>query len=125
VETGVGVDGVGVDGVGGVVLVPVGVFLGVGFFVDFLVVVGVGVLVFGVGVAEGVVAGVAAGVAAGVLVVPPDGDVPPDSEVPVPKVNPLVDPNCGGVMDRTAPNPPTVPPAIKKKRLPIMIHSLI
>ena len=49
--------------------------------------------------------------------------VPPESDVPVPKVKPLVAPNCGGVIDRTAPSPPMVPPAIKKKRLPSTIFS--
>ena len=93
----------------------------VGFFVGFLVVAGAGVPVFAVGV----------GVAAGVLVVPPDKGVPPpesevpppESEVPPPRVNPLVEPNCGGVIESTAPRPPIVPPAIKKKRLPIIIYS--
>ena len=96
----------------------VGFFVGgfVGFFVGFFVVAGVGVLVAAVEVGVGV--------AVGVLVVPPDRGVPPpESEVPPPKVNPLVAPNCGGVIESTAPIPPIVPPAIKKKRLPIIIYS--
>ena len=59
------------------------------------------------GVVDGVVAGVAAGVET----------VPPERGLPDPSANPVVDPNCGGVTDKTAPSPVTVPPAIKKKRL--------
>ena len=43
-------------------------------------------------------------------------EVPVVSEVP-PSFKPLVVPNCGGVIARTAPRPPTVPPAIKKNLL--------
>ena len=119
---GLGVEtGVGVDAGGGVVafVPPVGFFVGVfvGVFVAFFV---------GVVVAFFVDAGV--GVAAGVtgVVVPPESDVePPPSAVPVPSANPVVDPNCGGVMERTAPRPPMVPPAIKKKRLLNIDISLI
>ena len=119
VEVGVGVEGTCVAG--GVVLVllvvePPEVGFFVGFFVGCLVVAGVGVVVFAVEVGVGV--------AAGVLVVPPDKGVPPpESEVPPPRVSPLVEPNCGGVIESTAPRPPIVPPAIKKKRLPIIIYS--
>ena len=120
VVTGVGVDGGGVDGGGfdgGVVLVllgvdPRGVGFFVGFFVGLLVAAGVGVLVMVVCVGVGVL-----------VAPPPIGAVPPDKEVPVPRVNPVVDPNCGGVIASTAPKPPTVPPAINKKRLLSMIYS--
>ena len=119
---GLGVEtGVGVDAGGGVVafVPPVGFFVGVfvGVFVAFFV---------GVVVAFFVDAGV--GVAAGVtgVVVPPESDVePPPSAVPVPSANPVVAPNCGGVIERTVPRPPMVPPAIKKKRLISIVISLI
>ena len=39
--------------------------------------------------------------------------------------NPVVAPNCGGVIERTVPRPPMVPPAIKKKRLISIVISLI
>ena len=101
--------------VDGVVVVPV-VPLFVAFFVALGVALGVAAGVF---VVEGVVA-------AGVLVVPPDVVVvvPPPKAVP-PSESPLVEPNCGGVMERTAPSPVTVPPAIKKKRLVFILISLI
>lgn len=44
--------------------------------------------------------------------------------VVVPSANPVVVPNCGGVIDSTAPRPVIVPPAIKKKRLVITGVSL-
>jgi len=131
------VTGAGVDGVVPEVVVPVEevvvvvffvdfvvAFL-VDFFVDFLVVTGVevGAVVAGVGVAAAV-AGVVVVVVVVVVVppakevVPPESEVvPPPSEVPLPRAKPVVDPNCGGVIASTAPSPPTVPPAIKKKRL--------
>jgi len=107
----------------GAAVVAAGVALGVVVVVVVLVVflVVVVVLVVAFLVAAGV------GVAAGVEVVPVDplasDVVPPESEVPVLSDKPLVDPNCGGVIDKTAPRPPTVPPAIKKKRFVIIIFS--
>ena len=59
-------------------------------------------------------------------VVPPESEVvPPPSEVPMPRAKPVVDPNWGGVIASTAPRPPTVPPAIKKKRLLNIINSYV
>ena len=113
VVTGVGVDA-GVDtGVGLRVFLGVGlgVFLGVVVppLAGFLVLEGAGVGV-DAGV-DGVDGGVAAGVVTGVVL------APPESELPEPSANPAVVPNCGGVIESTAPRPVTVPPAIKKKRL--------
>ena len=101
-----------------------GVVTGAGVFVGVLVGVLVGVFVgvfvgFLVGVAVALPVEVGVGEASGVAV------VPPASEPPVPSANPVVDPNCGGVIERTAPRPPTVPPAIKKKRLVSIVISLI
>jgi hypothetical protein len=97
------------------------VFLVVVFLV---VVVVLFFVVAGVGVAA-VVAGVVVVVVVVVVEVDPPANevVPPESEEPVPSANPEVDPNCGGVIANTAPRPPTVPPAIRKKRLLNIINS--
>ena len=106
VLAGAGVD----DGVDlGVALgVDLGVALGVDLGVDLGDALGValGVAVLPVtGVLVLVVIGAGAGIG-GVVVL-------------VPRANPVVVPNCGGVIDNTAPRPVIVPPAIKKKRLVI------
>jgi hypothetical protein len=107
----------------------VGVAAGVDFVVVGVVVpvVALFVLFFFLEVVVAFFVAAGAGVAAGVDVVPPEPLanelVPPDNEVPVPSASPLVLPNCGGVIERTAPNPPTVPPAIKKKRFVIIFLS--
>ena len=60
------------------------------------------------------VAGAAACVAVTAAV---DGTTPPEvaAEAPAIVAKPLLD-NCGGVTDKTAPRPPTVPPAINNAR---------
>jgi len=68
--------------------------------VAFLVVVAVGAGVL--------VAWVAAGAGVVVVVVVEVVELPPSNFPPVDDVVP----NCGGVIDRTAPRPPMVPPAI-------------
>ena len=92
------------------------------FFVLFLVldvVVVAGVVLVLVVVVEGV----AVVVVDCELVVELDPVVPelvvvePESEAPVDKVSPPDEPNCGGVIDSTAPSPATVPPEISRKRL--------
>ena len=60
-----------------------------------------------VDVAAGVVAAVAAGVVAGVAAPPPRSIPPPKPTVPTELLN------AGGVIERTAPSPVTVPAAIK------------
>ena len=60
----------------------------------------------------------AAGAAACVAVTAAaDGTTPPEvaAEAPAIVAKPLLD-NCGGVTDKTAPRPPTVPPAINNAR---------
>ena len=60
----------------------------------------------------------AAGAAACVTVTAAvDGTTPPEvaAEAPAIVAKPLLD-NCGGVTDKTAPRPPTVPPAINNAR---------
>ena len=90
----------------------------------FLVVAGVGVAAAAAGVVVVVV--VVEVVPPAKEVVPPESEVvPPPSEVPVPRDKPVVDPNWGGVIASTAPRPPTVPPAIKKKRLLNIINSYV
>jgi hypothetical protein len=69
------------------------------------------------GVVAGVVVGVFAERVGGVVTL--ELDVPPNG-APPPSVKPPALPNCGGVIETTAPNPPIVPPTIKRKRLPIM-----
>ena len=106
-EAGGGLAGVGVDdGVDlGVALgVDLGVDLGVALGVDLGVALGVAVIPV-TGILVLVVIGAGAGIG-GVVVL-------------VPRANPVVVPNCGGVIDNTAPRPVIVPPAIKKKRLVI------
>jgi len=49
----------------------------------------------------------------------PTGAFLSTSELP-PSVKPPALPNWGGVIDTTAPKPPSAPPTIKRKRLPIM-----
>ena len=86
--------------------------------VDFLVVV-VAFLVataFAVGVADAdaVVTAAALVAAAGIEV---------SAEAPA-IVERLLLPNCGGVIDKTAPRPPTVPPAINNARfMPFLVSS--
>ena len=84
--------------------VALGVALGVDLGVDLGVALGVAVIPV-TGVLVLVVIGAGAGIG-GVVVL-------------VPRTNPVVVPNCGGVIDNTAPRPVIVPPAIKKKRLVI------
>ena len=55
-----------------------------------------------------------------------DGTTPPEvaAEAPAIVAKPLLD-NCGGVTDKTAPRPPTVPPAINNARfIPFTLVSL-
>jgi len=83
-------------------------------------------VVAGVGVAAAVAGVVVVVVVVVVEVDPPAKEVvPPESEEPVPSAKPVVDPNCGGVIASTAPRPPTVPPAIKKKRLLNIVNSYV
>ena len=65
------------------------------------------------GVAACVAAGVAACVAAAVVTVPPVVGPPSELESELADV---VELNCGGVIAKTAPRPPTVPPAINNAR---------
>lgn len=101
-----------------------GVDLGVALGVDLGVALGVDLGV-DLGVALGVDLGVDLGVAVlpvtGVLVLVAVGAGAGIGGVVVvfPSTNPVVVPNCGGVIDNTAPRPVIVPPAIKKKRLVI------
>jgi hypothetical protein len=90
------------------VAVAVAVVVVVEFFVGVEVGFAVAVALF-VGVAAGVVVGVAgvAGVAVGVLVPPPRAIPPPTPTVPTELLS------AGGVIERTAPKPVTVPAAIK------------
>jgi hypothetical protein len=80
----------------------------------------VGVAELFAGAAE-LFAGVFVGALAEVVgeVTKPELDVPPTG-APLPSVKPPALPNCGGVMDTTAPKPPIAPPTIKRKRLPII-----
>ena len=65
-----------------------------------------------------------AGVVAGAVVVP--APEPPESEPPEsPPVSPPDVPNCGGVIETTAPRPPRVPPTISAKRLESMELELL
>jgi len=84
--------------------------------VDFLVVV-VAFLVaaaFAAGVADAVVTAAALVAAAGIEV----------SAEAAAIVERLLLPNCGGVIDKTAPRPPTVPPAINNARfMPFLVSS--
>jgi len=93
------------DALGFAVVVAVAVVVVVEFFVGVEVGFAVAVALF-VGVAAGVVAGVA-GVAVGVLVPPPRAMPPPTPTVPTELLS------AGGVIERTAPKPVTVPAAIK------------
>lgn len=111
-----GVDlGVGVETGAGVVALGVGTFFF--FFVVVFFVTVFALVAIGVGVGVDLVVGVEVVVVGGTTV---DAGL----EVPLGITNPPDDPNCGGVIDRTAPSPPTVPPAINKKRLPIISQSL-
>ena len=95
------------------------------FFAFFLVVVVVVVVVVVAG--AGVVAGVAAGaVVAAALLEEPESEVP-DNEAPEsePGARPPELPNCGGVIETTAPSPPMVPPTISAKRLDSMEFKLL
>lgn len=131
VETGAGVDfgvvaGVDFGVVAGVDFgVVVRTLLAFFFFVRAFVAAGFGVLA-GAFVAVVALMGVELGAgAAGAVVGPTASEDPLPSEVdPAPSAKAVVDPNCGGVIDRTAPRPVTVPPAIKKKRLLIIVASL-
>ena len=80
---------------------------------------------------EAFVVGVAAGagvvVAAGAVVAGVEVVVEPESEAPDkdPALSPPEEPNCGGVIERTAPSPPIVPPTISAKRLDSMELKLL
>jgi len=105
-------------------VVEVAAFFFAFFFAFFLVVVVVVVVVVA---GAGVVAGVAAGaVVAAALLEEPESEVP-ESEVPEsePPLKPPELPNCGGVIDTTAPSPPMVPPTISAKRLDSMEFKLL
>jgi hypothetical protein len=67
---------------------------------------------FVVGLDEGA-ALVAAGVAAGFVTAPAAVATPSEPESELLEV---VEVNCGGVIAKTAPSPPTVPPAMRKMR---------
>ena len=56
---------------------------------------------------------VGAGVAPGFVTAPPEVPTPRE---PVRELDEVVDVNCGGVIAKTAPRPPTVPPAISNAR---------
>jgi len=93
------------------------------FFFAFFLVVVVVVVVAGAGVVAGVAAGA---VVAAALLEEPESEVP-ESEVPEsePPLKPPELPNCGGVIDTTAPSPPMVPPTISAKRLDSMEFKLL
>jgi hypothetical protein len=56
---------------------------------------------------------VGAGVAPGFVTAPPEAPTPSE---PLRELTDVVEVNCGGVIAKTAPSPPTVPPAIRKMR---------
>jgi len=85
---------------------------------------------------EALVVGVAAGagvvVAAGAVVAGVEVVVEPESELPesdAPESDPLLSPpelpNCGGVIERTAPSPPMVPPTMSANLLDSMELKLL
>ena len=85
-------------------------------------VVVVAVVAAGVLAAAGAAAGVAAGaVVAAALLEEPESEAP-ESEPPL---KPPELPNCGGVIETTAPSPPMVPPTISAKRLDSMEFKLL
>jgi len=90
------------DALGFAVAVAVAVVVVVEFFVGVEVGFAVAVALF-----VGVAAGVVAGVVVGVLVPPPRAMPPPTPTVPTELLS------AGGVIERTAPKPVTVPAAIK------------
>jgi outer membrane biosynthesis protein TonB len=108
---------------------------GVEFVVEVVVLLEVVELFFFFLVVEVVVAAVAAGAgvaAAGAVVAEaaleePESDEPesdePESEPP--EASPPAFPNCGGVIERTAPSPPMVPPTMSAKRLDSMEFKLL
>ena len=84
------------------------------FFVALLLVAFFAVTFAALELALALAAGAAACVAVTAAV---DGTTPPEvaAEAPAIVAKPLLD-NCGGVTDKTAPRPPTVPPAINNAR---------